>query len=84
MCACKETDVRESPNVSIFAGGEGQGGRGETGYSVFVKSPFPRSLNALYNLDMKLTLQYINHDDGGKPVRVILPVMIQIWLLRLI
>jgi hypothetical protein len=28
--------VRESPNVSIFAGGEGQGGRGETGYSVFV------------------------------------------------
>jgi hypothetical protein len=36
MSACKETDVRESPNVSIFAGGEGQGGRGETGYFVFV------------------------------------------------
>jgi hypothetical protein len=36
MCARKETDVRESPNVSIFAGGEGQGGLGETGYSVFV------------------------------------------------
>jgi hypothetical protein len=29
------TDVRESLNVSIFAGGEGQGGRGEMGYSVF-------------------------------------------------
>jgi hypothetical protein len=35
MCACKETDVRESPNVSFFAGGEGQDSRGETGYSVF-------------------------------------------------
>jgi hypothetical protein len=28
--------VRESPNVSIFAGGEEQGGRGETAYSTFV------------------------------------------------
>jgi hypothetical protein len=34
MSACKETDVTESPNVSFFAGGEGQGGGGETGYSV--------------------------------------------------
>jgi hypothetical protein len=48
MCACKETDVRESPNVSIFAAGEMQGSRGETGYSRFVKTPFPRYLNALY------------------------------------
>jgi hypothetical protein len=39
MCACKETDVRESPNVSIFADGERQGSRGETGYSVFVQKP---------------------------------------------
>jgi hypothetical protein len=36
MCACKETDVRESPNVSILADGERQGGRGEKGYSRFV------------------------------------------------
>jgi hypothetical protein len=36
MCAYKETDVRESPSVSIFAGGERQGSRGETGYSIFV------------------------------------------------
>jgi hypothetical protein len=28
----EKTDVRESSNVSIFAGGEWQGGRGETGY----------------------------------------------------
>jgi hypothetical protein len=39
ICACKETDVRESPNVSIFAGGERQGSRGETGYAIFVKNP---------------------------------------------
>jgi hypothetical protein len=39
MCACKETEVRESPNVSIFAGMERQGGRGETGYSRFVQKP---------------------------------------------
>jgi hypothetical protein len=32
----KETDMRESPNDSTFAGGEGQGGRGEMGYSRFV------------------------------------------------
>jgi hypothetical protein len=29
MCECKETDVRESPNDSTLAGGEGQGSRGE-------------------------------------------------------
>jgi hypothetical protein len=35
MCACKETDMRESPNDSTFAGGEGQGSRGETRYATF-------------------------------------------------
>jgi hypothetical protein len=30
MCACKETDVRESPNDSTLAGGEWHGRRGET------------------------------------------------------
>jgi hypothetical protein len=39
MCACKETDVRESPNVSIFGGGKSQGSRRETGYAIFVKNP---------------------------------------------
>jgi hypothetical protein len=29
MCACKETDVRESPNDSTLAGREGHGSRGE-------------------------------------------------------
>jgi hypothetical protein len=38
-CACKETDVRESPNVSTFAGGERQGSRGETGYARFDENP---------------------------------------------
>jgi hypothetical protein len=36
MYAYKETGMRESPNVNIFAGGERQGSRGETGYSRFV------------------------------------------------
>jgi hypothetical protein len=35
MCACKETDVRESPNDSTFDGGERQGSRGETCYATF-------------------------------------------------
>jgi hypothetical protein len=35
MCACKGTDVRESPNDSTLAGGEGQGSRRETRYVVF-------------------------------------------------
>jgi hypothetical protein len=39
MCACKESDVRESRNVSIFAGGERQGSRGETDYAICVKNP---------------------------------------------
>jgi hypothetical protein len=30
MCACKETDMRASPNDSTLAGGEGHGSRGET------------------------------------------------------
>jgi hypothetical protein len=39
MCACKETDVRESPNDSTLAGGEGQGSRGETFYLSYCESP---------------------------------------------
>jgi hypothetical protein len=39
MCACKETDVRESPNDSTLAGGEGQGSRGETCYATSDENP---------------------------------------------
>jgi hypothetical protein len=39
MCACKETDVRESPNDSTLAGGEEQGSRGETRYATFEENP---------------------------------------------
>jgi hypothetical protein len=39
MCACKETDVRESPNNSTVAGGEGQGSRGETCHPHYRESP---------------------------------------------
>jgi hypothetical protein len=39
MCACKETDARESPNDSTLAGGEGQGSRGETCYATFDENP---------------------------------------------
>jgi hypothetical protein len=39
MCACKETDVRESPNDSTPAGGEGQGSHGETLHPIYGESP---------------------------------------------
>jgi hypothetical protein len=39
MCACKETDVRESPNDSTLTGGEGQGGRGKTCHLQYRGSP---------------------------------------------
>jgi hypothetical protein len=39
MCACKETDVRESPNDSILPGGEGQGSRGETCHPQYRENP---------------------------------------------
>jgi hypothetical protein len=39
MCACKETDVRESPNDRTFVGGEGQGSPGETCYATLDENP---------------------------------------------
>jgi hypothetical protein len=39
MCACKETDVRGSPNDCTPAGGEGQGSRGETFHPICGESP---------------------------------------------
>jgi hypothetical protein len=39
MCACKETDVRESPNDSTLPGGEGQGSREETWHPQYRESP---------------------------------------------
>jgi hypothetical protein len=39
MCACKETDMRESLNDSIPAGGEGQGSCGETFHPIYGESP---------------------------------------------
>jgi hypothetical protein len=41
MCACKETDVRESLNDSTLAGGEGHGSRGETCHLIYRESPVP-------------------------------------------
>jgi hypothetical protein len=39
MCACKETDLRGSPNDSTPAGGEGQGSGGETFHPIYAESP---------------------------------------------
>jgi hypothetical protein len=39
MCACKETDVRESPNDSTLPGREGQGSHGETCHPQYRESP---------------------------------------------
>jgi hypothetical protein len=48
MCACKETDVRESPNDSTLAGRERHGNRGETCHPIYYESPFPPWVNTLY------------------------------------
>jgi hypothetical protein len=39
MYACKETDVRESPNDCTPAGGEGQSSREETFHPIYGESP---------------------------------------------
>jgi hypothetical protein len=43
MCACTETDVRESANDCTLASGEGQGSRGETLHSICAASPVSSS-----------------------------------------
>jgi hypothetical protein len=44
MCACTETDVRESTNDCILASGEGHDSRGETFQPIYVASPFSSSV----------------------------------------
>jgi hypothetical protein len=44
MCACKETDMRESPNAKCRVVAE------KLATLSSFKSPFPRYLNALYNV----------------------------------
>jgi hypothetical protein len=39
MCACKKTDMRESPNDSTLAGGEGHGSRRETFHPHYRENP---------------------------------------------
>lgn len=39
MCACKETDARESPNDCTLASGEGHGSRGETFHPLCAACP---------------------------------------------
>jgi hypothetical protein len=44
MCACTETDVRESANDCILASGEGHGSRAETFQSIYVASTVSSSV----------------------------------------
>jgi hypothetical protein len=48
MCACTETDVRESANDCILASGEGHGSRGERCTRSAQQDPCPHPVNALY------------------------------------
>jgi hypothetical protein len=43
MCACMETDVRESANDCILASGEGHGSRGETLHPICAARPVSSS-----------------------------------------
>jgi hypothetical protein len=44
MCACTETDVRESANDCILASGEGHGSRGETFHAIYAANPVSSSV----------------------------------------
>jgi hypothetical protein len=44
MCACTETDVRESANDCTLASGEGLGSGGETLQPIYVASPVSSSV----------------------------------------
>jgi hypothetical protein len=44
MCACTETDVRESANDCILASRENHGSRGETFQPIYVASPVSSSV----------------------------------------
>jgi hypothetical protein len=44
MCACTETDARESANDCILASGEGHGSRGDTFQPIYVASPVSSSV----------------------------------------
>jgi hypothetical protein len=44
MCACTETDVRESANDCILASGEGHGCCGETFQPIYIVSPISLSV----------------------------------------
>jgi hypothetical protein len=48
MCACTETDVRESAYDCTLASGEGHSSRGETFHLSALQFPFPLRLNSLY------------------------------------
>jgi hypothetical protein len=62
MCVCKETDVRESPNDSTLAGGEGQGGRGETFHSIYGGRPVSSvAEHPLHPGDRSVGLRWMNH-----------------------
>jgi hypothetical protein len=51
MCACTETDVRESANDCILASGEGHGSRGETLHPICAARPVSSSseCSVVYN-----------------------------------
>jgi hypothetical protein len=56
MCACTETDVRESADDCILASGEGHGSRGETFQPIYVASPVSSSVeHPVYINDMLQT-----------------------------
>jgi hypothetical protein len=48
MCACKESDVRETPNDSTLAVGEGQGNRGEICHPIYCESAVSSVAEHLY------------------------------------
>jgi hypothetical protein len=60
MCACKETDVRESQNDSTLAGGEGQGGREEMCHPQYRESPVSSMIEHTVLLWIQLLLRNIN------------------------
>jgi hypothetical protein len=59
MCACTETDVRESANNCTLASREGHSSRGETFHLLYIASPISSSAeHTVYNISLFCSLSH--------------------------
>jgi hypothetical protein len=61
MCACTETDMRESANDWTLASGEGHSSRGEMFHPIYAASPVSSS-------GERTVLHFLSHEDVAELV----------------